>query len=68
MRGLRLGTPPMPRPLRFHRGSDPPFEQRETELYLGLQGLAVYTHGRAAREPNLGPRGQRGEQASGTEL
>jgi hypothetical protein len=47
------------------RGSAPTLEQRESELYLGLQGLAVYTHRGAAREQNLGPRRQRGEEAGG---
>jgi hypothetical protein len=50
---------------RISRGSVPVFEQRESELYFGLQGLAIHAHGRAAREQNLGLRRQRAEQVGG---
>jgi hypothetical protein len=50
----------------FKRGNTPTLEQREGELYLALQDLAVYTHRGAAREQNLGPRRQHGEEAGGS--
>ena len=45
----------------LQRECTPTFEQREPELYLGLQGLAVQANSRAAREQNLDPWWQDGD-------